>query len=125
MRTIALTTTVQAEVISTFAAPASQIDAVAEEPGWYVVGSFFLPVTATAKLEAIGSVSEEGLVMSVRLFDVEDAAPVDSTTVEISSNETTRATSSAVELTGGRQYQVHAQVIGESGFGNFQTATLI
>ncbi len=116
-QTIAVTESPMVEIISAFAVANQLIEAVAEEPGWYVLGAFFMPLTSQARLEAIGLVSEAGITMRARLFDLTEIAPVSGTVVVIEETVDTRKRSGSVELHGGRIYQMQCEVIGDEGFG--------
>lgn len=108
------TTASVVEVISAYSAANQMIPAVTATPGWFVIGSFFMPKSAPVKLELIGVVSAGGLVMRARLFDLSTATPVSGTTTpnitSIVPDE--RQVSGAVDLTGGRSYQIQVEVIG-------------
>ncbi len=125
-RIIGLTNENQVEIISAYSAPEFQIPAVEDEPGWYVIGGFHLPVSSSAMLDVIGLVSEDGLTLSARLFDLNTNAVVSGSLVEITGTFDTRALSGSVELTGNRLFQIQAQVVGPAvdGFGILKTATL-
>jgi len=129
MQTIGLTTSTQVEVISAYTATNQTISAVAAEPGWYVIGAFFLSIDVEdAQLEAIGAVSDPSLVMNVRLFDMTDGEPVSGAQVSLSSMLDTRVLSGLFSLSGQRTYQMQAETIGGSGgtlFGTLKAATLL
>jgi hypothetical protein len=112
------------EIISAYTATNQQLPAVPAEPGWYVVGTFYLPISARARLEIIGSVSDAGLTLRGRIFDMTDGAEISGSHAETSSVLDDRETSGFVDLTGGRVYQIQAEVIGPSGFGCVKSATL-
>lgn len=125
-QTIGLTTENQVEVISAYTATNQQLRSVATTPGWYVVGSFYLPISSPARLEAIGLVSAAGITLRVRLFDLVACAPVDNSTVEIVAMKIdTRVVSESIDLIGKRLYQIQAEVVGAEGFGVVAAATLI
>ena len=125
MRTIDLTTTPRVEVISAYTAPNQQVPAVDAESAWWAIGSFYVPVTARARLEVVGLLSSDSLAMQVRLFDMTAAAVVSGTQVELDATNDQRALSGAVEVTGGHTYQFQAQVLAASGFGVVKSATLV
>lgn len=104
------------EVIAAYSASNQQIPGVAAAPAWVVIGAFYMPMTSDVRLEAIASVSDAGLVLTCRLFDVDGAAPVSgSDTPATSSTVDGRMLSGAFALPGGKVYQVQAQCIGNSG----------
>jgi hypothetical protein len=120
---IATTNATTVMVISAYAASNQQLPAVASPPSWVVIGGFYMPMTETTRLEAVGSVAGGATGLSVRFFDVADAVPVDGSLTEtIASAVDVRALSGAFELVGGKVYQVQAQCIGPSGFGIIRTA---
>lgn len=130
MQGIAATASASVELISTFTATNQAIPAVVSEPGWYVIGTLFLPIGVTGvQLEAIGALSVAGLTMNVRLFDLVAVAPVGgSDTTALTAIPDTRSTSGLFDLTGGRQYQIQVQVIGTvdpANFGTIKSAQLI
>jgi hypothetical protein len=117
MQTLGLTTEQFIEVISLYSAPQTPIAAVAAEPGWFVIGGFFMPASATIRLDLIGSVSDDSLTLSTRLYCVTDgfAGVVGGSLVSLATVVDTRQLSSAFTLEGGRLYQVQAQVVGDAG----------
>lgn len=126
MRTIALTQSPQIEVISAFSAANQQVPAVNGASGWFVIGSFYIPITSLVKLEVVGLVSDAGLTMNVRLFDMTSAAPVSGTAVDVTALVDQRVVSGRVELAGGRLYQFQAQALSASNvFGVVKSAALI
>lgn len=126
MQTIGLGQNTQVEIISAYAATNQQLDAVAVAPAWAPIGGFYMPATARVQLELIGLVSDTDNVISVQLFDVAAAEYVSgSETLALSADVTSRSVSGAFELAGGRVYEMHAQVIGPSGFGIVRSAQLI
>jgi hypothetical protein len=116
------------EVITAFAAAQQSIPAVEEAPGWYVVGSFWLPKSCQARLDVAGSVSAEGLALTLRLFDVAEAAAVSGSTASTQAiTPSTRFLSGKLDLPGQRMYQIQAQCVGAVGddkFGIVNTASL-
>lgn len=95
------------------------LQAVAATPGWYVVDEFPLARSVSAGLDVLGLVSAAGLTMRVRLFDVTTASVVGGVGVTITATAATRAQSARAALTGGRVYQLQAEVTGGTGDGNF------
>lgn len=96
---------------------------------WWVIGSFFLPKSVQARMDAILSVSIGTLTVQVRLFDLEDNVVVSGSIASTSQLAPTRAQSGIIELTGGRNYQIQAQCyrIGATDstyFGVIDTATI-
>lgn len=124
--TIGLSTVSDVQVISAYAATNQQIDAVTPGPGWFIIGAFQLPAAVPeARLEAIGSVSLDGNLLNVRLFDVTAFEPVNGAAVQITALLDERKASGFFPLLAGRVYQMQAEVIGPSGFGSVKNATLI
>jgi hypothetical protein len=118
-RGFGLTSTPEIEVLAAYAAPQDTVAAVAESPGWYVVGAFRLESTAFLRLELIGLVSHASLTMRARLFDLEAVAEVASMQASLNSLVDTRALSARVELTGNRIYQIQVEVTGSAGADRF------
>lgn len=119
---LALTTQETIEILSLYSSAAERIDAVAVEPGWNNIGALPMPVTADIRLDALGSVSDGSLVMTIRLFDTTDgsAGPVSgSETVIASTTPDTQAFSGTFTLLGSRNYQMQCQVVGAAGDGFF------
>lgn len=118
--------TASVEVLSAYYAPQGYVAAVAEGPGWHVIGGFFLQKTTKARLDVFGLVSEAGLTCTVRLFDLEDLEPV-SGVVTITSQTSARALGSQAALVGNRNYQIQAQCVGggaETDFAVLHSVTL-
>lgn len=107
------------EVVAAFSAAQRLILAVADAPGWYVLGAFYLPKSCDAMLELQGCVTDGALTLQARLFDIAAAQPV--TGMLISSNPTvpTRMRSGLVTLTGAKTYQIQAQCFGAAGDDKF------
>ena len=125
MQSIALGSSSSVEVITGFTATNQTIDAVAAPPGWHVIGSFYMPSPTNVVLEMLGLVSAITNALTARLFCVDTALPVSgSITATIASMIDTRVVSGSFFLTGGRTYQMQAQVIGASGFGLIRSATI-
>ena len=125
-QTVGLTEDPQLEIVSAYAAGSEQIPAVAVGPGWYVVGAFRVTSSyAEARLEAVGVVAEAGLVMRVRLFDLETNQSVPTSVVSIVSTLDEAVVSAAFDVFADRVYQVQCEVVGPSSFGVFKTATLV
>ena len=95
----------------------ASILAVASEPGWNVLGTFPLDTEIDAKLDVIGSVSDDSLLMTVRIYCVEDGlvGEVTGSRATISSTIDRRAYSSRIKLKANVLYQVQAQVVGGAG----------
>lgn len=124
---IGLTTENEVEVINAFTATNQQLPVVAAEPGWYVVGSFWLTASALARLDVVGCVSNDGNTLRVRLFDLDPDvnAPVAGSQVEIEDAIDTHVVSTPLQLTGRRIYQVQAEAIGPDGFAVVKSAQLV
>jgi hypothetical protein len=103
------------EVLSASNASQDDIPSVAATPGWFVVHAFYLPVSVALRLELIGLVSEAGLTMRARFFDLGVNAPVASSEASITATTDTRALGPLVELTGARLYQIQVEVTGGGG----------
>jgi hypothetical protein len=118
------------EIISAYAAAMQQVPAVAAAPGWFKVGSFYLPKSLErCRLEVIASVSDEDLTGTVRLYDSTSTveAPVSGSDVSITSLAVETARSGGFSLVGDRTYFIQMQVVGASGddqFGVLDTASL-
>ncbi len=127
MRTVAVTGGNLVAILSTFTATNQQLDAVDTPPAWYVIGAFYLPLgPVTVQVEAVGLISDDGSELKVRLFDVEEAAPIEGSETEvIDAMIDERVVSGSFELEGGRVYQMQAQCIGSSGFGIIRSAQLV
>lgn len=103
------------ELVTSYSAANQQIPGVASPPAWVVIGAFYMPLEATTVLEAVASVSNAGLAVKLRLFDVGAAAPVSgSDTAETSSTTDVRIVSGAFLVPGGKVYQYQAQCIGST-----------
>ncbi len=127
MKGVALTTEEQLEIIASVQTGNKVVLAVAAAPGWNVIGEFYLPVGAPARLEAIGAVSDASLAMTVRLFDLADVAAISGSPARLTALSYTRVLSGLFDLLGGRTYQIQAQVVGNLGdtyFGSVN-ATLV
>ena len=98
-------------------AAARPIEAVAATPGWYVIGSFYALEAASVDLEMLGCVSDPGLTMNGRMYDVTAKAVVAGSAVAITAQVDGRAVSSAFSLVVGHQYQMQAECVGGTGFG--------
>jgi hypothetical protein len=120
MEGYALTKATQFEVVSAYASARTQIPSFDVTPSWQVVGAFFLPLDGAARLDAIGSVSEAGLTVRVRLFDLTTGLPVPGEAV-ITTTTPTRARGPRVDLTGQRTYQIQAECTGPVGPPRFAT----
>lgn len=108
------------EVVSAYAASRQTIPSYIEDPSWQVIGAFFLPLTGDARVDALGSVSENGLTLKVRLFDLTTLLPVPGEVVIVSTSPT-RALGPVVGLTGGRSYQIQAMCTGGNSTSKFAT----
>ena len=122
---LALTKEETIEILSLYATSAARVDAVASAPGWIVVGSFPMPATADIRLDALGSVSDPGLTMSIRLYctTVGSVGVVGGSLMTLSSLVDVHVFSSVFNLVGNRSYQVQCQVVGAAGspyFGNLR-----
>ena len=124
MRSIGITTGRTVEIISAYAASAQPIPAVPSSPGWFVVGSLYLPVSSPAQLEAIGF-ALPGVAMHVRLFDLTGTSPVTGSVVTINTPIDTRVLSGILQLAGNRTYQIQAEAIGPTGFAMLKSAQLV
>jgi len=122
MRGYELLTTPELEVLAAYCSPQYEVPAVTVSPGWHVVGGFYLHATATLRLELIGLVSQSGLTMRARLFDLATNLPVASIAPSISGSVSTteqRVVSAQAELTGGRTYQIQVEVTGGNAADEF------
>lgn len=91
--------------------------AVATAPGWNVVGTFSMPVSASSRLDLIGAVSDLALTLTARLYCVSPGfvGALSGSEVSLSSLTDVEAFSGFVSLAAGRLYQVQAQVVGGVG----------
>jgi hypothetical protein len=126
----ALTAEISTEVVSAYAASLQSVPAVVSAPGWFVVGSFFLPLSVQARLEAIAAVSAPGLTGTLRLYDPSPGvdAPVSGSDVQFTTEDHARVLGGAVTLQGNRTYRLQMQVVGATGFdkfGSLHTASLV
>lgn len=102
------------------------VPAVPGGAGWYSLGEFVLPQSRAWRIAAVGSVSETGLIATVRLFDMTDMVALGSAAT-LDSKTPARAFSSVLQLTGGHRYQFQAQCAGalrDANFATIQTATI-
>jgi hypothetical protein len=85
------------------------------EPGWYVIGAFYLSTAITnATLETIGGVSDPSLTLTVRLFNLTTVSEVTGSRASITSIPDIRALSSVIaSLPGNTVYQVQAEAISD------------
>jgi hypothetical protein len=99
-------------------AAARAIEAKAATPAWYVIGSFYAANAETANLEILGCVTDGGLSLNARLFDVTAKAVVAGSSATITALIDGRAVSSSFSLIAGHLYQMQAECVGGStGFG--------
>lgn len=129
MQGFALTLDQIIEILSVYATPEVYLEAVATTPGWTVIGGFPMPATADLRVDLMGSVSEAGLTLRVRLYCVTpgDVGVVSGSEVALTSLTDVQAFSGVVTLQGGRAYQFQMEVTGASGankFGVTRRATL-
>ncbi len=127
----ALTTEFETEIVSAYAASMQEVPGVAAAPGWFVVGSFYLPKTLDkVRLEVIALVSAVGLTGTARLYDptLGVDAPVVGSEAIFTGQDLARFFSGIVALTGNRTYWMQAQVVGAAGvdkWGTVATANLL
>ena len=127
---LGLTTEQIIEILSAYAAPQSEVAAVADTPGWAVLGAFEMPITADEiVLSVVGSVSDASLTMRVRLFCITPTfvGEVSGSIATITSTTDVQVNSGSFELTGGRLYQFQAEVTGDDGdefFGVVESAAV-
>jgi hypothetical protein len=116
------------EVIAAYSAPQTVVPAVSASPGWHVIGTFFLPKTVRARLDALIQVSQDGVTARVRLFDLQTLAPVSGVQVQSTSTLPERKLSPLAELTGNRRYQIQAEAVAaapdEETFAVISTASI-
>lgn len=126
MTSIGLTQSSLIQIISAYAASNQQLAAQPASPAWYVVGAFYMPVSKAARLQVVGSVSVNGNLLRVRLYDVTEIAVVSgSTTPDIDAMIDERVLGGVIELEGGHVYQMQAECIGASGYGLVRSADLV
>lgn len=112
MKGFALASRPSLEVLSAYSAPQADIESVAATPGWNVVGAFPMPLSAALHLEMVGLVSEVGLTLRARFFDLTANAPVASSEASLTATVDTKVAGPTVELVGGHLYQIQAEVTG-------------
>lgn len=114
---LALTLEQTIEIVSMYSSSDRSISAVATAPGWYVVGGFPLDVSVRARIDLLALVSDVSLVLTARLYCVTPGfeGEVPNTRVAVTSMIDTRVLSGYADLTGGRVYQMQAQVVGNAG----------
>jgi hypothetical protein len=117
------------EIVCAYAASRQSVPAVLAAPGWFVVGSFYLPKTVKARLDVIAGLSALGLTGTARLYDPATGvdAPVSGSDVSITNLDSARALGGVVTLTGNKVYLIQVQVVGATGgdkFGTVYTAAL-
>lgn len=123
---LSLSDTTSVQIVAAYSTGKEVVQAVAESPGWVVLGGFHLVRSVTCRLEALGQVSGEGLTLRVRLWDMSTLQAVGSP-VQIVSVPPVRRLGGQVSLTGGRHYQVQAECVGgstEADFGVVPSVTL-
>ena len=106
------TTTPSLRVVSS----SQPIPSQTTEPGWYVIGAFYLPeALSNATVEAIGGISDVSVTLTVRLFSLGTVSEVTNSRVTITSIPDVRAVSSVIaSLPTNTVYQVQAQAISAS-----------
>ena len=124
LTSLALTTQQTVEILSLYSTADRNVEAVAAAPGWNVIGAFPISASATILLDAIGSVSNSSLTMTLRLYDITPSSvgPVSGSALLITSTTSVHVYSAAFDIVGGHQYQVQAQVVGAAGAGLFGNA---
>jgi hypothetical protein len=120
---LALTQEQIIEILSLYATAMDPIDAVSEAPGWCVIGGFPMPTNADIRLDVMGSVSDESLVMTTRLYDITPdwVGPVNGSEAQTTSTTGAEVFSGIFTLLGGHLYQVQSQVVGNVGTTFFGT----
>lgn len=114
------------QIVAAYSTGQQVVQAVAESPGWHVLGGFHLTQSVTCRLEALGQVSGEGLTLRVRLWDMSAVQAVGAP-VQIVSLTPVRRLGGQVSLTGGRHYQIQVECVGgstEADFGLVPAVTL-
>ena len=121
MQGLELTTEQIIEILSVYATAEQYLEAVAATPGWNVIGAFTMPASAELRVDMIGSVSDAGLALRVRLYDITagSVGAVSGSTAQLNSTTDTQAYSGVVELVGGHKYQFQAEVTGLAGSAYF------
>jgi hypothetical protein len=117
------------EIVCAYAATRQTVPAVLAAPGWFLVGSFYLPLTVKGRLEVIAGLSAAGLTGTARLYDPAPGvdAPVAGSDVSFTAQDLTRVLGGVVQLTGAKVYWILAQVVGAAGadkFGIVSTSSL-
>ena len=114
---LALTKEETIEILSLYATSQQPVLAVAADPGWNVIGSFPIPTTADIRLDVTASVSDPSLTLIVRMYCVTPGftGEVSGSRVQLNSTIDAEVFSAQFTLTGGRLYQVQAEVTGNAG----------
>src|SRR3954454_14329922 len=117
LTSLALTKAETIEILSLYSSAQQSIIAVATEPGWNVIGAFPMPTTAEIRLDLVGSVSDDSLLMTCRMYCVTPGfiGEVAGSRAQLSSTIDAEVFSSQFTLAGGRLYQVQCQVVGNAG----------
>lgn len=119
----ALTAASTVEVIAAYSTPQTTVLAVAATPGWQVLGAFYMPKSAQARIDALMMVSDASLTCRVRLYDATPGAVSGSRIVpgyaSTQSLTTIRRFGPLVSLVGGKTYQLQCEVTGDEGDGFF------
>lgn len=120
-----LTKATSLEIITAYGVKQVTIPAVTSSPGWHVIGEFFMPKTASARLDVLGLVSASGLTLNARLFDMTTQQPL--ALVSTTSQTLARKLSGKHTITGQRSYQLQVECVGATGDNKFAvvgTATI-
>lgn len=115
---LALSDAERIEIISMYATSARQVDAVAADPGWEVIGGFPMRASADVRLSVLGSVSDPSLTLTALLYCVSvgfEGEVSGSRAVLTGNTIDAEAFSARCTLSGGRLYQVWIEVTGASG----------
>ena len=116
----ALETASSVEVIAAYSAPQTVVPAFntldpTNNTGWYVCGSFYLPRSCTARLDAIVFVTNNLLTCRLRLFDMQLLAELSGSRFSCAPLIPTRVLSGIVAMPGARMYQIQADCYLVSG----------
>lgn len=104
------------------------IPAAPSGPAFQVIGGFEATLSTSARLQVTGLVSTALLAMTVRVYHVTEPGVLGSSVTIASTDVTTVTQATTIDLIGGHEYQIQAQVLSgnsETEFGVVHTATMI
>jgi hypothetical protein len=128
LRGYSLQQEVDTEIVSAYAAASQSFPAVAAAPGWFVLGSFFLPKTVKTRLEFIGNLSSASISGEVKIVDSTTGLDVSGSLIAFTLLTEVRYLSGVFEVLGQTPYSIVAQATGAAGgdkFFSVRTASLV